>query len=574
MNELTLSGASWQAFERLVVRLLLSRGYTQVRLAGSSGDGGADVTANLNGKRWLFQCKRWRNAVGIATVDETLQAMHTYGADVPVVVSRNGFTTDVRELQRRLALAGTPLQLWDSSSLLKLIKRCRPEPITQQDPERYELRDYQRRAVEAVMNDRFRGARSALLVLATGLGKTHIAAETLREITKANGPVRTLVLAHRNELVYQLEKAFWPSLTAEQATAIWNGVERPDVDVLREIDVVFACVDSVAAAASQSPEMLEGFDLVIVDECHHLGSATYDAVLSALSAGDGGTFLIGLTATPWRPDGADLSRWFDLPAASIDLVQGLRQGFLANVDYRMFTDNIRWESIAAIDGVSLTPKGINRTLFIEEWDDAVIDRLREAWTEVENPKAIVFCGTIDHAIEVAAKVNSLGFSKAVALHSRMTAGRDSVVQRNRVLWDFAEGTVGILTAVDILNEGVDVPDVNIVVFQRVTHSRRIFIQQLGRGLRITPGKEKVIVLDFVSDVRRIAAGLDLQSSLNRPLGGDRIRLGSSVSFMRHGQVDQSGNDFLREWLGDIEGLESAGDDNHILRFPPTNPPVG
>lgn len=86
-------------------------------------------------------------------------------------------------------------------------------------------------------------------------------------------------------------------------------------------------------------------------------------------------------------------------------------------------------------------------------------------------------------------------------------------ERNRILCDFQDGVIDVLCAVDILNEGVDVPDVNIIVFQRVTHSRRIFIQQLGRGLRLSKNKEKVIVLDFVSDIRRFAAGINLKDGL-------------------------------------------------------------
>ena len=103
-------------------------------------------------------------------------------------------------------------------------------------------------------------------------------------------------------------------------------------------------------------------------------------------------------------------------------------------------------------------------------------------------------------------------------------------ERNRVLSDFHDGTVDVVCAVDIFNEGVDVPDVNIIVFQRVTHSRRIFIQQLGRGLRLAPGKEKVIVLDFVSDIRRFAAGLDLKDKLETASDGGRsgTMLGSAA----------------------------------------------
>lgn len=300
----------------------------------------------------------------------------------------------------------------------------------------------------------------------------------------------------------------------------------------------------------------------------------YDTVLEELSAGNGGAFLVGMTATPWRPDGQGLRKWFDYPVVDVDIVRGLREGYLANVDYRMYTDNIDWNALAVGlqgNGMALTPRGINRTLFIEEWDDAVVERLAEAWREQTSPRAIVFCGTIDHAERMAARINALGFTSAEAIASRTSAGKGvDPASRNRILWDFADGRTGVLCAVDVLNEGVDVPDVNIVVFQRVTHSRRIFVQQLGRGLRVSPGKERVIVLDFVSDIRRFAAGLDLQDSLRTPSGrrDARVRLGSHVTFMRANEEDYEGARFLREWLGDLRDVENAGEDVQILRYPP------
>src|SRR5207249_8213886 len=109
------------------------------------------------------------------------------------------------------------------------------------------------------------------------------------------------------------------------------------------------------------------------------------------------------------------------------------------------------------------------------------------------------------------------FCSAAAIYSKTSTGKSMApYERNRVLSDFHDGVVDVVCAVDIFNEGVDVPDVNIIVFQRVTHSRRIFIQQLGRGLRLAPGKDRVIVLDFVSDIRRFAAGLDLKDELGAP----------------------------------------------------------
>ena len=138
---------------------------------------------------------------------------------------------------------------------------------------------------------------------------------------------------------------------------------------------------------------------------------------------------------------------------------------------------------------------------------------QKAWAEQRNPRAIVFCGTIDHARTMAARINAMGFCSAAAIFSQPRSGKAlAPYERNRILSDFDDGVIQVV--MDMFNEGVDVPDVNIIVFQRVTHSRRIFIQQLGRGLRLAPGKDRVIVLDFVSDIRRFAAGLELKDGLD------------------------------------------------------------
>lgn len=149
----------------------------------------------------------------------------------------------------------------------------------------------------------------------------------------------------------------------------------------------------------------------------------------------------------------------------------------------------------------------------------------------------------------------------------------SQYQRNRILSDFADGVINVVCAVDIFNEGIDVPDVNILVFQRVTHSRRIFIQQLGRGLRISEGKDKVIVLDFVSDIRRFAAGLSLKDSLaNTDRTPTRIDLPNKVTFMKVGGEDPQTESFLRQWLDDVVAIANSDEeDESVLKFPPLLP---
>jgi len=582
LSDVAITSASWQAFERLVARLMTERGFTYVAVVGESGDGGADVLAvHSSGKRWLLQVKRWNNAVGSEVLDRTITAARTYGADVPVIVSKSGFTADLRERAKKLRADGINIQLWDRQYLAQASRALPEDPIVVREPDRYPVRDYQEDAVQSVVNEWLTSpSGSALVVLATGLGKTFVAGESIRRIQQ-NRRSKVLVLAHTNDLVYQLERAFWPFLGPSRSTVVVNGVERPEWSSLRSFDLVVATRDTLASAI-QSGVTLPSFDVVVVDECHHLGAVTYEAVLDGLEVGvEGGPFLIGLTATPWRPGGESLDHRFGPPVVNVDMVTGLKKGFLANVDYRMYTDNVDWAALRDLKGDRFTPKAINRTLFINQWDDAVVERVQSAWQELGvGAKGIVFCGTIDHAERMSASINALGFARAAPIYSKSTEGRVmSPIERNRLLWDFADGRVGILCAVDVLNEGVDVPDVNLVVFQRVTHSRRIFVQQLGRGLRVAVGKSKVLVLDFVSDVRRFAAGLDLQRSLEddgpAPGSPHRISLGSRITFRRANDEDLDGRNFLREWLGDLEEIEGAGDDVSLLRFPPTRPlPIG
>lgn len=576
LSDLAISATSWQAFERLISRLLIYEGNEYVSVVGRSGDGGADILALKNGRRWLYQVKRWASPVGAETVSRTIAAAARYEADIPVIVSKSGFTADARTQRNRLAAEGINVQLWDRDVLRRRAGRLASEPLVVRERDRFEVRPYQESVIQNIVSQWLRDSSgNGLVVLATGLGKTFIAAESLRRIYALKPDLRIIVLAHTNDLLYQLERSFWPFLTPDQATVIVNGSERPDWTDLRHFPIVFATRDTIASASASQIE-LPHFDFVVVDECHHMGSETYERALDALQIGTaGGPFLLGLTATPWRPDGISLATQLE-PIASIDLVEGLRQGFLSNVDYRMFTDNVDWDQLLQLHGDRFSPRAINRTLFINQWDDSVVEQTRLAWAELQpSARGIVFCGTVDHAERMAARINAIGFTNASPIYSRSSAGYEmSPVERNKLLWDFADGRVGILCSVDVLNEGVDVPDVNLIVFQRVTHSRRIFVQQLGRGLRIAPGKERVIVLDFVSDIRRFAAGLDLQQQLkqadsrrDRPA---RVDLHSKVEFKRANSPDIDSVGFLREWLGDLKEVENAGEDVNILRFPPVD----
>lgn len=570
ISEENLRFGTWQAYERIISRLLAHEGFEGIRLVGQSGDRGADMLAHRAGKRWLFQMKHWKNKVGIDVVDHTLEAMRIYRAQVPVIVALNGFDEKVKEHQRALMSRGIPLQLWETNSLVARAERLPLMCTLHKEP-----RDYQEKAIRSVIQEYYENKKKALVVMATGLGKTFVACETIKRIN-AMSPVRILVLAHTNELVYQIEKSFWPFFSKHQVTVVWNGYEQPAHEQLEKANAVFACLNTVADYVQRGYE-LPNFDFIIIDECHHVGGQMYNSILKNTRAGmDNGPFLLGLTATPWRPDDVDLTDYFGEPLVRVDIVTGLKKGFLSNVDYRMYTDNINWEALGTLKGKSFSPRQINRTLFITQWDDEVVFELKRVWEEQARPRAIVFCGTIDHAVTMRDRINSLGFCNASAIYSQTSTGRTmDPAERNRVLCDFQDGAIDVLCSVDILNEGVDVPDVNIIVFQRVTHSRRIFIQQLGRGLRLSKDKDKVIVLDFVSDIRRFAAGIELKDGLSEdgPSPGNpvRISLPHKVSFKKVGGDDPRTESFMRQWLEDVAAVEGAGEDTSVLKFPPELP---
>ncbi len=569
VNRKSIDG-TWQNFERMVCRYLAYKQFEMPRVVGGTADKGADVIAHKNGKRWLFQVKHWKKPVGEADITKTVRALSHYNADIPAVVSRSGFGTAALNRYKELVAQGINCQMWDAGHLLRGTEKIDPKSYPPGAESQHTTREYQEKAIRLLKEQFVSGhGRKGMIVLATGLGKTRVMCELIRRINNEQ-PLKVLVIAHANDLVSQLERAFWPFMQARHVSLVWNGMERQTAESLAGADFVFACLNTVANYV-KADGILPDFDLVLVDECHHVGEdGMYATVLEEMSAGEpDGPFLIGVTATPWRPDEHDLQKTFGQTLLTMDLVAGLREGFLCGIDYRMYTTNLDWKkfSRANVGNTSqkISPKGINRTVFISEWDDGVIDEFQKVWRELLNPRAIVFCGTITHAQMMRDKINARNFCRAEAVFSSGGRGEQQAVhERNRIISDFQVGKTQVICCVDILNEGIDVPDVNLVVFQRTTHSRRIFIQQLGRGLRVAEGKEKVIVLDFVSDVRRFAMGLELKSAVkDMP-----VRLNHKVDFYQYGGVDNRGESFLQEWLKDIAEISDMGENTAELQFPP------
>ena len=565
-----LANCGWQSFERIIARLLIHKGFSGVRVVGGSGDKGADILAfGLNGRRWLIQAKYWDKPIPESEMQRTIEAARAYRADISVMVARRGVDDKARDFQRRMLAEGRSISVWEPEDLISQAHKLQPAQI------RPAQGDYQETAIQAIVSMLKSGSpRRGMVVMATGLGKTFTAGEAIRR-ADVNRRMRVLVLAHTNQLVYQLEKSFWPFIGPSEPTVVWNQNEKPTKATLESCRFIFASKDSIAInIANQGDFPL--IDLVVIDECHHAHSKStaYQSIIDKLRIGSSqGPLLLGLTATPFIADPeATLEPVFGSPPlVSIDMVYGLRHGFLSQVDYRLFTDNINWKALHEMQGQKLSPQAVNRVFFIKEWDDGVIQELQKAWGELASPKAIIFCGTIEHALSIKDKINARGFCKAAAIYSGSARGATmSQYQRNLLLADFESGEVSVMCTVDVFNEGIDVPDVNIIVFNRVTHSRRIFIQQLGRGLRLSKGKAKAIALDFAQDIRRYAAGIKMKQQLSVPVHGTTVTLGNRVVFRNAAGEDSRAESFLKAWLSDVEAIEQLGDDDiGTLQFPPS-----
>lgn len=533
-------------FATQVERLLGLLRYSDISNIDGSGDEGGDLLATIAGQTWVFQAK-WQKqgSVPKSAVDEVSNAMDHYRANRGVVVTNVRPSRDAVARAQVLARTGQRIDFWTGADLLQLWEQAADQPV------RIRLRDYQSEAVASLVEDLDSEGR-ALLVLATGLGKTVVGGEVIAHHLAMDPKADILVAAHTKDLVAQLERALWRHLPKTVKTQVLTGDEKPKD--LR--GVTFA---TVASALNVS---LAGYrpSLVMVDETHHVGEdGQYGQLLTELS--DSSQF--GVTATPWRGDRYDIESHFGPASYKLGIGEGMRLGYLAQVDYRLFLDNIDWDVVKDVSRRSYSMKELNSKLFLPQRDEAILDELSAAWRSTLDPRAIVFCQTKEHAERMAELIRRTPeWSNTQAIHEGL-----KIRDRQLRLLDFRSGRVPILTAVDILNEGVDVPDVNIICFARVTHSRRIFVQQLGRGLRLREGKHKVIALDFVSDLRRVAALL----SLRRQTNADEIEVVPNVPQPEISFSDARAESLLEQWILDAADLETANDDARLQFLDPELP---
>jgi superfamily II DNA or RNA helicase/HKD family nuclease len=346
-----------------------------------------------------------------------------------------------------------------------------PEPV-EESPTPHEV---QTEALAALTGTRAKGYRAGLVVLATGLGKTFLAA------FDSSSAKRILFVAHREEILTQAIAAF-RAVRHRASIGRYDGNERDT-----NADIVFASVQTLARVAHLGRFAADAFDYIVVDEFHHAAASTYRRIIEHFTP----AFLLGLTATPDRSDGGDLLALCEENVAyECDLWSGIDRGLLSPFKYFGVPDPVEYAQIPWRSG---------------KFDEAALTAAVATQARAENAleqlalrggkKAIGFCVSRRHADFMAEFAISKGL-RAVAVHS----GENSA-PRSSALKALEQGLLDILFAVDMFNEGVDVPSIDTVLMLRPTESPIIWLQQLGRGLRRSAGKTHLAVIDYIGNHR-------------------------------------------------------------------------
>lgn len=355
----------------------------------------------------------------------------------------------------------------------------------------YDLRpyDFQERILETVAAARAGGHRRNLVVAATGTGKTMVAAFDYCRLCQPGQPrPRLLFLAHRHELLDQARAAFRDVLRDQDFGEILDGTSTPC-----RYDHCFATIQTVHRRDLPTRMGSAFWHLVVLDECHHIEASTYRAVMDRLMP----ELLLGLTATPERADGLDILTWFGGRATcEIRLWEALSQHLLAPFTYYGVRDSVDLDRVAWVRG-SYDLGELSRLYDTNEQRAALIlEQFRNHYGNLTRARALGFCVSTAHARFMA------GFFVERGIPALAVLGDSDAEERRLARERLRSGEVLVLFTCDLYNEGVDLPFVDCLLLLRPTESATLFLQQLGRGLRLHEGKETCLVLDFIGRAQR------------------------------------------------------------------------
>ena len=348
-----------------------------------------------------------------------------------------------------------------------------------------------------------------LVVAATGTGKTVMAALDYRRLRQEWGEARLLFVAHRNEILTQSLSTFRAVLRTGDFGDLWTGTETPTQD--RHL---FASVQKLSRVDLDRVDPAH-FDVLILDEFHHAEAPTYARLLEHFRP----RLLLGLTATPERSDGRSVLGWFDgHVAAELRVWDALDRGLLAPFQYFGVHDNTDLRDVPWTRGYDLGE--LDRVYTGHHARAAlIVKELRRHVPRPERMRALGFCAGVGHARFMAGEFQRAGLAAVAVL------GDTPADQRRAAIQDLRRGRLQAIFTVDVFNEGLDVPEVDTVLLLRPTESATVFLQQLGRGLRLSPGKECLTVLDFLGYARKEFRFDTLYRAL---LGGTRREIAEQV----------------------------------------------
>ncbi len=350
-----------------------------------------------------------------------------------------------------------------------------------------ELRDHQIRALAALEEMRRNRESIALICHATGMGKTVTA---VMDAMRCGG--RTLFLAHTRELVEQAAQTFeryWPEVSTGRF-----------MDSLRESGTHVVCGSIQSVSRNLNCFSRTAFSYLIIDEAHHAAAESYRRVLAYFRP----SFTLGLTATPDRADDRSILEIFRNTAHRLDLREAVELGELTPLRCIRVRTNIDLSDVR-YNSIQYNQRDLERKLYVPGRNRLIVD----TWEKFcQGRRTVIFCVSVSHARQIAGMLQDRGFAAAAV------SGNMNSRERQRVQERFRRGDILVLCACDLLNEGWDCPEVEVLFMARPTMSRVLYTQQLGRGMRKSPGKDFLMVFDFVDNAGRFNCPCSLHRLLH------------------------------------------------------------
>jgi superfamily II DNA or RNA helicase/HKD family nuclease len=359
-------------------------------------------------------------------------------------------------------------------------------------------RVYQERILEELIAERRLGNNKNLIVAATGTGKTVISAFDYKRYSIINNSKPSLLyIAHRKEILEQALSCFRMVLQDQNFGSLFVDGINPFSGTEAPLHI-FASIQSVNSKQIWKILGKSFFNFIIIDEVHHSSASSYRSIFSEFTP----EILLGLTATPERMDGESILPDFNYRITSeIRLPEALEERLLCPFHYFGITDNIQlkgeqfWKN-GKFDLIELENVYTGDDITAKQRVNLIYKSINHYQPNSEELKAVGFCVSVKHAKFMSENFQKLGIDAETILGET-----DSETRRQRII-DFKQNKIKILFTVDIFNEGVDIPEINTVLFLRPTESLTIFLQQLGRGLRHAPNKDALTVLDFIGQTHK------------------------------------------------------------------------